>query len=193
MFTRRFASPWLLVLFFVPAQPAVATVIQGPEEFRGNTYLLLENATWTESEQEAISLGGHLVTVNDAAENEWLRQTFIVDPGRTIGLWLGLTDQDVEGTFVWTSGEPFVYENWFPGEPNNFPFNDPINGEDYGMMFGSGFWNDTDDLGQDQAPLHGVVEIGSGVVPEPATGPLTLCGLLLLAGARRARSPRSAR
>ena len=33
----------------------------------GHLYSLLDTATWTASEAEAIALGGHLVTINDAA------------------------------------------------------------------------------------------------------------------------------
>lgn len=171
-------------IVFLALQGAEATVIQGPIIHEGHTYYLLENATWTASEAEAITLGGHLVTINDAAENAWLLDTFVTSP---IGLWLGLTDQDVEGAFVWTSGESVTYTNWLAGEPNNYLVNDPVNGEDYGMMYGSGFWNDTDNLGQDQAPLHGVVELPF-VIPEPASGLLLGGGLLAMGLRRRQRS-----
>ena len=34
-------------------------------------------------------------------------------------LWIGLTDQAVEGTWAWGSGAPINYLNWGSGEPWN--------------------------------------------------------------------------
>ena len=37
--------------------------------------------------------------------------------GRT--MWLGGTDRELEGRWKWVTGEPWVFENWTPPEPNN--------------------------------------------------------------------------
>ncbi|MFM6271520.1 MAG: lectin-like protein, partial [Dolichospermum sp.] len=55
-------------------------------------------------------------TVNDAAENQFLVNTF----GSTERLWIGLTDEVTEGTFKWANGEAVTYTNWSPGQPDNF-------------------------------------------------------------------------
>jgi len=34
------------------------------------------NGSWDNAESNAIALGGHLVTINDAKEESWLRKTF---------------------------------------------------------------------------------------------------------------------
>ena len=54
------------------------------------------------------------MSVNDAAENAWLVSTFTP----TKNYWIGLTDKDQEGTFVWVNGESATYRNWLAGEPN---------------------------------------------------------------------------
>lgn len=36
----------------------------------GHTYFLLSQNTWSNAESEAVSLGGHLATVRNAAEQE---------------------------------------------------------------------------------------------------------------------------
>ena len=41
-----------------------------------HTYFLLSTSDWTDAETAAARMGGHLVTVNDAAENDWLLSTF---------------------------------------------------------------------------------------------------------------------
>jgi hypothetical protein len=48
-------------------------------------YYLLDAASWTRSEAESLSMGGHLVTINDEAENNWVTDTFALDRN----LWIG--------------------------------------------------------------------------------------------------------
>lgn len=118
----------------------------------GHTYLVLTGATWEEAQAEALSLGGNLVTINDAQENLWLFAMYARlrgypfttgnDPG---GYWIGLNDTAEEGVFEWVSGEPVTYTNWAAGEPNNV-----VNGnEDWaelivreGPILKLGEWND---------------------------------------------------
>jgi hypothetical protein len=161
------------------AGTAPAGILLGPitNPANGHDYYLLTSQTWTESEAEAVSLGGHLVTINDAAEDAWVYDTFS-EPFRK--LWIGLNDVEVEGTFVWSSGEAVAYTNWAPGEPNN---NAGGTGEDW-VLIRSGFfgparkWNDwIDDGSFFGVPVHGVVEVTGtpAAVPEPAS--LALLGV----------------
>ena len=80
-----------------------------------NTYHLLESSTWTEAEAAAQSLGGHLVTINDAEEEDWVWTTF--NPNGTSLFWIGLNDTVNEGVLVWSSGEPVTYTNWADSHP----------------------------------------------------------------------------
>ena len=101
----------------------------------GHYYLLHEEGLpWEEAEQHAIEHGGHLVTINDAAEHDWLVATV-----GTGSYWMGMNDIAREGTWVWASGEPVAYTNWYPGEPSDTP-----PGEDGGVVSGpdAGQWND---------------------------------------------------
>lgn len=80
----------------------------------GHVYYQSDGAvSLTTARSDAAFVGGFLVTVNDAAEEQWLLSTF----GTTDDFWIGLSDEIQEGTFVWDSGEPFVYENWQTGAP----------------------------------------------------------------------------
>jgi hypothetical protein len=84
-------------------------------------------------------LQGHLVTIADAAENDFLRAL-----GASYGssFLIGFSDAFFEGTFQWIStGEPITYVNWKSGEPND------AGGEDAAVMTidataDSGKWND---------------------------------------------------
>ena len=76
--------------------------------FQGSEYSLTDiSGTWSQAQAEAESVGGNLVTVNSAEENEFLFNNFVKNDDNTFNrLWIGLTDQEVEGTFQWVSGEP---------------------------------------------------------------------------------------
>lgn len=134
-----------IVYFFVNLTPAQADTFEcsgksfATNPTNGHKYCLTSPAKWTEAEKEAVVVSGHLVTVNDQAEQDWLVQTF----GNTNRYWIGLTDQNSEGNFKWVSGEQTSYANWLPGEPND---GNCYANEDYAVINGwggpNGGWND---------------------------------------------------
>ena len=42
-----------------------------------------------------------------------------IDPGFQKEFWLGLTDVETEGIFLWEDGSSLSYKNWNVNEPNN--------------------------------------------------------------------------
>lgn len=142
--------------------------VQEFETYNGNRYQLTSGKkSWTAAQQEAEAAGGHLVTVNDAAEQSWLNQTF----GSSERLWIGLTDQGQEGNFQWVNGEGSGYRHWAPGEPNDYKFGGRFNGgEDYSVMNwnSAGQWNDFPN--SFAGTFRGVIEIpGSNPPPPPVS------------------------
>ena len=93
--------------------------------------------TWLGAELVAQANGGHLVTINTEEENDWIVQTFAP---LVLGdnVYIGFNDRDVEGTFVWTSGEDVTYTNWNGGEPNNAGGIEDVTE----LNLNSGGWND---------------------------------------------------
>lgn len=89
-----------------------AAIVSGPivNPLNGHRYYLLTPNTWTASQAEAVQMGGHLVTINDSDENQWVFDTF----SRTgqYGLWIGLNDGANEGSFVWSNGETVQFTDW---------------------------------------------------------------------------------
>src|SRR5262249_55077632 len=131
----------------------------------GHGYYLLPESTWVDAEAVAVSLGGHLVTINDDDEQQWVFNTFNAYRGVDRNLWIGLTDKDQEGSFQWVSGEPFVYSHWMPGSPDD-PNDEWHALEDYVEMQSvlepapwiPSYWNDVWNDTQPVAPTCGVVE-----------------------------------
>ena len=157
----------------------------------GHGYYLLGESTWTDAEATAQALGGDLVTVNDAAENAWVFDTFTpllsTHPGSTI--WLGIQDAGHEGSFTWASGQTASYVNWSPGQPDN-----ARGDENYGMMWtplslpqSPEYWGQWNDLANSFPGIagYGVVEVDSVPVPEPAGAWLLAAGAAMLLCARR--------
>ena len=138
--------------------PAILATATNPAN--GHVYHLLDYSSWSEAEMAAIQLGGHLVTVNDQAEHDWIAANFHNFGGVDIDLWMGFNDVATEGTFVWSSGEPVSFTNWDVGEPNNAGA-----GEDFGCMRYNNplaLWNDLPDAGTAfHSQVHGVVELGA--------------------------------
>jgi len=125
----------------------------------GHTYHLLSGGSWTAAEAAAVVLGGHLVTIDDQAEHDWVLAQYHNWQGVDVDLWIGLNDTVSEGTFAWVDGTPVSFTNWDLNEPN-----DGAGGEDYCAMRKNNplaFWNDLANapVGYHANPLA-VVEIG---------------------------------
>lgn len=108
----------------------VMTGFTSQNNYNGHSYYRSTGSmTWTAARQACIDMGGHLVTSTTLAENNFL---FNLWPNG----WIGLTDEAVEGTWRWVTGEPYSWSYWNSGEPNN------AGNEDYIQFVGGGRWND---------------------------------------------------
>ncbi len=124
--------------------------------------------TWMNGKAGAETLGGYLATVTSSAEQAWLRQN-IVPAGQSA--CLGGTDETVEGTWAWITGEAWAYANWGGGEPNN------VGNEDYLAMTGTGPWNDV--VGSSGGMSGYVVEWNENPnIPPPPAAPTALSAVL---------------
>ncbi|MFM1823242.1 MAG: hypothetical protein RI967_1508 [Planctomycetota bacterium] len=123
----------------------------------GIRYVAVPGTTWTASEAFAQSLGGHLVSIGDQAEQDFVFANFGQLGGVDRRLWIGFTDRKSEGLWAWSDGSSAKYTNWNGGEPNNSG-----SVEHYAEMLGSsGLWNDLNDAGAGYAHLA-VIELGEG-------------------------------
>lgn len=100
----------------------------------GHQYAAVDCGTWTQCEAKAVELGGHLVSVNNAVEDEWLKNNFPM----TSHYWIGATNDGIQGQWRWTSGEAFSYTNW-GANLNNLGGNENC-AQYYSVT--AGVWND---------------------------------------------------
>ena len=123
----------------------------------GNHYLAVPEIgiLWTDAKVAAeassfMGVQGHLATVTDAAEDDWIWANLDGGNGQNMEeYWLGgfqdlnsMSYSEPGGGWTWVTGEPWAFTDWWPGEPNDSPAP-----EDYViyMPFGlssTGQWND---------------------------------------------------
>jgi hypothetical protein len=81
--------------------------------FKGKWYALyLENTTWRRAQDKCRTLGGQLVCIPDAQT-----QAFIKELSKGLELWIGATDEKVEGLWKWVDGSEVKYEAWGQEQP----------------------------------------------------------------------------
>lgn len=160
---RLAAAAALGIAAFGATDQALAVTTTFTGQFgTGNTWNVYELVplpmTWADAHQAAISRPdptggtaiGHLVTLTSLAENNFV----YTQAGGGGDRWIGLTDRfgvapgATESLFqpdplnqgwAWVTGEPFTFQNWGAGEPN-----DASAGEDGGQLRGDGLWNDNE-------------------------------------------------
>jgi hypothetical protein len=107
------------------------------EHYDGRGYAFCElDLPWDVAEPLCAAFGYEMVSISDADENSFVLDAIAsYDP--STDWWIGFTDDAVEGLFRWSDGTPVTYENWEPGQPNDFF------GQDCAEIdAGDGLWND---------------------------------------------------
>ncbi|KAF3834240.1 hypothetical protein F7725_025444, partial [Dissostichus mawsoni] len=99
-------------------------------------YFSTYNATWTKSRDECRHKAGDLVKIESREEQEFLEQKvrgeMTADEDK---FWIGLTDSETEGKWLWTDRSPLdnSLKFWSGTEPDNYEEVNP-DGEDCARM-----------------------------------------------------------
>src|SRR4051794_8677295 len=90
----------LAALGFILMSHAVSavSVIGGPgyNPAQRHNYSVLPPATWNDAESFSEGLGGHLLTISDATENDWV-YAHIISGNPDLNPWTGLNDIGTPG------------------------------------------------------------------------------------------------
>ena len=102
----------------------------------GHTYKKIRCDSLDEARDRAAAEGASLLAINDAAEQQWISGLF----GNHL-YWIGLSDAENEGEWVWQNGEPLTYTNW--GPKHSFPRSplSPEKKDSAVMTFVNGQWH----------------------------------------------------
>ena len=84
--------------------------------FKGYCYRKVSSCdSWSNGQSICATLGANLPSVHSQEENVFLQNVHNGENG-----WLGLSDINSEGTFLWSDGSPFDFHYWATHQPNNF-------------------------------------------------------------------------
>ncbi|WP_131042623.1 immunoglobulin-like domain-containing protein [Clostridioides difficile] len=118
---------------------SIDDIVYNPEKRSYYQFVEAKRITWKNAKKEAENmeykgLKGHLAIIS--SQNDL--NIFNSLTSKTV--WLGGTDEIVEGDWRDVKGEPLKWTNWAPGEPNNHD----VDGEDYlvSLKNSNGLWND---------------------------------------------------
>ncbi len=133
---RAVAAPGVRATHASPLPPGATagTKTEWPISTGGNGHFyqgvrMPKPLPWNEADRLAKLLGGHLVTITSAAENDFVFRlidddTYWYHSYNWRGPWIGALQPpgsvEPAGGWSWVTGEPFTYARWDAGQPNNF-------------------------------------------------------------------------
>ena len=130
----------------VPLPRKRGSWVVNPEN--GHAYKKIWCRDLNDAKSSAAAEDAYLVVINDAAEQKWLSGIF-----DNYLYWIGLSDAEKEGQWVWENGEPLTYTNW--GDKRSVPRSSLspkeknravmtyVSGKWYAVGPGDFFWSET--------------------------------------------------
>jgi hypothetical protein len=95
------------------------------------------------AENDCVSKGGHLASIHDQAEHDFIR-TNMASLSSSTRFWIGLDDQTTEGAYVWADGSVFDY-HYFTCSPAAITRTSAEDCVD--VVLATGCWDDDDCTG----------------------------------------------
>lgn len=145
----------------VSVSPAKAVITEQQAinryNYNGHSYALLDKNfdSIEDMEMYAESLGGHLVYINDEAENNFVAE-LTAKYGSKPSYAIGVHRESANDTWKYFNGKEVTFTNWGFSEPNN------LDTEFYVHMYtGNGKWNNTLNVPASEiAPTYRIENMG---------------------------------
>ncbi|XP_047454431.1 ladderlectin-like isoform X2 [Mugil cephalus] len=98
-----------------------STHCPGWSEYNGRCFIFIPtHMTWARAERNCQSLGGNLTSVRDVFEYHAIQKVIWSSTHAYPPTWIGGSDAQEDGLWLWSDGTPFHYSNWCDGEPDNY-------------------------------------------------------------------------
>ena len=136
MFNRKKIASFAMasVMAFAVLVPTNVIEVEAAESvktYNGHYYLYVNDVVDAgKAEFEADLKGGHLVTINSKAENEFVTKNVVPEGD----IWLG-AKKNSKGAWKWITGEKFSYKNWNEDWHSN-------GGSEIYLRMEEGLWDD---------------------------------------------------
>ncbi len=109
---------------------------RGAERFKGRKFFVYdETCSWKTAQSRCQALGGRLVVIPDEDT-----QLFVKQLAKGKNVWLGCSEPNNDGKWVWVDGTPMKYRHFGGKEPDNLGGH-----EQYLVMDAGGNWSDYDE------------------------------------------------
>ncbi|KAI4893918.1 hypothetical protein NFI96_027810, partial [Prochilodus magdalenae] len=107
-----------------------------------------DKLSWSSSRERCKELGGDLAIVNSKEEHDFLGR-MVTTVGNSSLHWIGLTDAETEGVWLWVDQTPLLKNlTWWGYTPDDWKAHDPL-GEDCAVYYGNK-WADVSCLYQEK-------------------------------------------
>ncbi|XP_063040771.1 galactose-specific lectin nattectin-like [Engraulis encrasicolus] len=102
---------------FSAASLTSSTCPAGWEKYGERCYKFVSTlSTWAEAERFCLLLGGNLASVHSIADYHYIQGLIVTATHGAPLTWLGGSDAQQDGVWLWSDGSRFSFLHWSPGQ-----------------------------------------------------------------------------